>query len=367
MSLKSQFVTITLFSSLLAASQTSYAWSDLGHKLVGSIAESMMTQDAKDLVRGILGIEPMYAAAIWPDLVRDDNRFTDDYDFSPYHYCEIPVGSTYDSSKVAKDCHSAIKFAQDMIKNPKNPRETKIISLRYLIHVVGDIHQPLHVGNGFDRGANACSINWVLNFKDGTSRSKKMNFHSFWDDTMVDEMRYALSSFAPHNQVPVYVKDVFLALKAARPEMFTAEAKAKYAVGTLPDWLNESASIRETIYPDKPEDMKDVPKGEEYKNRPYCKYYVDQINDKAAAPNSKIKKESIPDLSSDYFNKNLTLLEDQLLKGGLRLAAILDQMAQDLKDQEALRLNDEAEKAILKQIIDTWTNFSPSQKPSPLL
>lgn len=339
---------LLIFLSFFQGNNT-FAWSEMGHKLVGGIAEEVMSQDAKEMVRGIIGIEPLMVSALFPDQVRDDQRFTSNYDYSPFHFCEIPVGSTYQNrpTKVSKDCFSAMKYSQDLIKNPKNQREIKMIALRYLIHVVGDIHQPLHVGNGYDRGGNACKIQW---------QGKTMNFHSFWDTNIVDLMRLSYQQQLNMTRAPLYAGDVLKAMKSKRPEMFTATSKAKYGSGSLEDWLNESQVLRETIYPDKPSDMAHVPKGEEYRHRPYCQYYLDQNKDQTPAEGSVIVESKIPDLSSSYVNSNKQLAEDQILKAGLRLASVLDQLAAEMKSQNINRIDDSTQSKILKFVQDFLTN-----------
>ena len=277
-SLNKQFFTAIF---VILSANSVFGWADMGHKLVGGIAEEVMSPDAKNMVRGILGIEPLAVAAIFPDQVRDDARFgtktdplvpgSEIHDFSPFHFCEVPVGYTYGNNlrKVEKDCHSAMKYTLDLIKNPKMPRETKMIALRYLVHVVGDIHQPFHIGNGFDRGANGCQVL--------THTGVRVNLHAYWDENIVDFYRESLAQKG--KSAPKYFGDVLKALKVKRAEMFSEKAKQAAGAGSLVDWISESQNLREGLYPDKPEDIAKAVKGEEYKSRPYCVWFVDQNKD----------------------------------------------------------------------------------------
>ncbi|RYZ77032.1 MAG: hypothetical protein EOP05_03200, partial [Proteobacteria bacterium] len=76
-------------------SNAASAWGDRGHEIVGQIAEESVKPTTRDWVRGILGLEPLAVASTFPDHVRSDARFSND--FAEYHYCEIPTGSNYDS------------------------------------------------------------------------------------------------------------------------------------------------------------------------------------------------------------------------------------------------------------------------------
>lgn len=341
-----------LFLALsIASSSVAFGWGEMGHKLVGSIAEETMSDDAKAMVRGILGVEPMYVSAIWPDLVRDDARFAtrgnEFNDFSPYHFCEVPAGQTYSTNprKIERDCFSAVEFSKKLIIDPKNSRETKMIALRYIIHVVGDIHQPLHVGNGFDRGANACQIDWK---RDPTtpSRPNRKNFHSFWDETMVDQFNDKLGGG--------FFGASFKTLKKIHPEIFGAEgatpedrriamdkAKAPY-VGQKPlEWIDESAKLRDSLYPDSDEVKQNAKAGEEYKSRPYCNWYVDQNKDRDPAPGSVIDTSKIPLVDGTYATKFTPVVEEQILKAGLRLATVLDEIAKETAGQNRITDKDQ--------------------------
>ena len=139
----------------LSLQSRAYAWGDLGHEVVGDIAEQLIEPQTKSYVRGILGVEPFVAAATWPDHVRDDDRFGhtdydpekhdhDDHDFAPFHICEIPTGYTFENNpmQTAKNCYGAAVHSVEILKNASASREEKMIALRYLIHVMGDISVP---------------------------------------------------------------------------------------------------------------------------------------------------------------------------------------------------------------------------------
>ena len=124
-----------------------------------------------------------------------------------------------------------------------------------------------------------------------------------------------------------YLPEYMTGLKNNFPQMFTQEAKEKYSVGDLDQWLAESQQIRDGgLYPDNPAVMKDVPAGQEYMHRPYCDWFVDPAQ-RVKGPGSAVDPQKIPLLEDKYASDNLMTVETQLLKGGLRLAATLDKIA----------------------------------------
>ena len=73
--MKSLFIGLFLMTSLLTIPQKAFSWGDMGHEVVGEVAEQNLSADGRAFVRGILGVEPLAVAATWPDHVRDDKRF----------------------------------------------------------------------------------------------------------------------------------------------------------------------------------------------------------------------------------------------------------------------------------------------------
>jgi hypothetical protein len=317
---------------VLIAPQKVFGWADLGHEIVGAVAEQTIQPSTEDFVRGILGVEPLAVAAVFPDHVRDDARFAhyesnpqkrdhDVHDFGGYHFCDIPTGFTYDTKPVKeiKDCYGVIQGAIRLLKDTsgKVSRAEKMIALRYLVHVMGDISQPLHVGNGFDKGGNTCQIAFQ---KDDHAPAVPVNLHTFWDDNMVAFLGTTYADPAAHVPAAKAMYQYMTALKVRRPEMLTADAKAKYSQGHLKMWIEEAGAIRESgLYPDPRGAMDKVAKGQEYKNRPYCNLPVGPVP-------ANIQ---IPQIGVDYEKKFAPIVENQLLKAGLRLAATLDQIAND--------------------------------------
>ncbi len=291
----------TIVSLFVLLPNIAWAWGDLGHETVGEIAEQLINQDArtKRAVQAILGVEPYAVAAIWPDHARSDERFqpADGNDgFAYYHYVTI----YRDPNKyTAKDARTVLEKYPRVLADPRAPREAKMIALRYLIHVVGDVQQPLHVGNEFDRGGNSCKVNWRPN-ADRTALNT--NLHSVWDTELVDYMANSIKLQRPDVKYFGY-KQVAQSLMAKYQQLINLHRRDIQ----ITNWITESKKLREEqAYPDRlPED-----------GRVYCGART-LAHDEALAN---------PTLNKEFADQRMPIVEQRLVLGGVRLAALLTQI-----------------------------------------
>lgn len=150
-------------------------WYDLGHRIVADIAERRLTPGAARAVRDILGGQRLSDAAVWADDIKAYR-----HDADPLHYVNIPLAATsYDS---ARDCPhgkcivAAISSDRQVLGNNAASPLDRAEALRFLIHFMGDLHQPLHVADDNDRGGNRRVV-WL----EGDS----MNLHQVWDGELL--------------------------------------------------------------------------------------------------------------------------------------------------------------------------------------
>lgn len=340
-----------------------HAWADRGHEIVGQIAEENLKPETRNWVRGVLGLEPLGVAAIFPDHVKDDQRFahyesdpakreSDIHDFGEFHYCEIPVGETYANRKrkIVKDCFGAIEGAIEILKSRGQSQKQRIekqIALRYLTHVMGDIGNPLHVGNGADRGGNLCRVRWDIG-----GQAKEANLHAVWDDLLIQHLGQMYADSATNRKPALYMGDYLKVIREKYKDDFTPAGKKKYGAGSTAAWLEESAALRETgIYPDSADEMKDIAKGQEPFHRSYC--------ETESAPGITVKSEKPlkpATLDRAYADKFAVVAELQLVKAGLRLAAVLDSIAAAAKKTKAPTLTDTEQDAILESVQTKFKN-----------
>jgi hypothetical protein len=313
------FKTLALvLAATVLTSQTAFGWGDVGHETTAEIAEILLKSDPATLqqLQNILGVEPMPLAATWPDKVRGDSRFAPVYatktetpeekekrekdnekKFDLYHFYTVFRDP---AKKNIKDALVVLKRFPAILTSNKATREAKMIALRYIIHVAGDVHQPLHIGNEFDRGGNVCLVN--VKPKDPTEeKSYYPNLHSTWDDTVVDEVMETIKkTLNKPSQYQVY-KWMATSLIAKHQDLVNSVQNLDPET-----WAQESNTFLTTgeVYPDTLDNQ----------NRPYCN-----------SDRSKIDKSKIPVLDEAYFKNAEALAEKRLVLGGVRLAALLKQ------------------------------------------
>lgn len=241
-----------------------FAWGTTGHRVVAEIAERNLSKKAKKQLKEIIGDQKLAYWANWPDFIKSDPS----WNFSQsWHYINVEGNldrESFDKELEASTDENLYKRALiliDELKNKDLTKEQKQEKLYFLIHIIGDAHQPLHVGRSEDLGGNRVKVEWFR---------KPTNLHSLWDSALVDFDKYSFTEYATVLDVhgKTYNKDL--------------------ASGTLEDWLYDSYSTANTIY--------------------------DSVIDENEA------------LSYRYHFDFKDTLEDQLLKGGVRLAKVLNEI-----------------------------------------
>lgn len=302
---------LTVITSTVNSSRA-LAWGDRGHEVIGEVAERYLTPAAKQGILDILGPESLAMTATWPDSLRDLKAFDS---FKDYHIVNIPTGMTYDSMPASqheeRNAVTVLEKFPSLIKNPKTPRSVKMMALRYIVHVVGDVHQPLHVGNGVDFGGNVCYVYWDANDTKVRSDGKAGTpLHKIWDGMLID---YGTkSNLAKHSGAKFYnyllFADDLIADVGTSPVDIKKLQKSTYA-----DWLKESQGLRSSVYPD------EKPVRDEDRN--YCSGGHDHPEKKADPANYPKLYEGA---FADYKDKSYAIIETQLFNAGVRLAGLLN-------------------------------------------
>lgn len=252
-----------LCCTLICICQLSFAWGTLGHRIVGEIAESYLTSRAKKKIKAILGNESIAMSSNWADFIKSDPAYNQ---LGPWHYVNIAAGLNKDAfiAKLEADtsvnAYTKILFLRAQLKNQVLENKTKAEYLKLLIHIVGDIHQPMHVGRAEDRGGNNIKLMWF---------SENVNLHQIWDDKLINFQQLSYTE---------YVKAINFSTKEEREQLQKE---------TLPDMLFQSYQMAENIYADVKQDDK---------------------------------------LSYSYNFKYVEFVNEQLRKGGIHLAGILNEI-----------------------------------------
>ncbi|HET7816012.1 MAG TPA: S1/P1 nuclease [Sphingomicrobium sp.] len=257
------FVAATAAATLLAPSPA-HAWGKTGHRVVASIADAHLSGLARAHIRELLGgAETLDEAANWPDEMRSDPHPFWQKTSTPWHYVTVN-GITYDQAPPEGDALQALTFFRRLLQDPKSSLADRQLALRFIVHIVGDLHQPLHVGKCCDRGGNDVKVKWF---------GRDTNLHAVWDTAIVDEQQLSFTEMTAKLQRHTSSKDV-VAWWTANPR----------------DWIAESAQLRDTLYP---------------------------------GPNPK-DASLPPELSYAYVYKFNSVVELRLKQAGVRLAAYLN-------------------------------------------
>lgn len=171
-----------LFLLLILVSQTAFAgeipmfWGKTGHRVVGEIAQRHLTKKAQNAISQLLNGQSLAMVSTFADDIKSDKRFRK---YDPWHYVNFPLDKAYGDEPVSKngDVIQAIDFCIATLKNPNETQENKRFFLKLLVHFIGDLHQPMHLGIAEDKGGNDFQVQWF---------GRGSNMHRVWDSGLVD-------------------------------------------------------------------------------------------------------------------------------------------------------------------------------------
>jgi hypothetical protein len=196
------------------------AWGQTGHRAVGRIAERHLTPQAARAVSELLAPEQLTYVTTWADDIRSEPEWSK---ADPWHWVTIGDGQTYDAApkNSGGDVLEAIERFQKILGDPARPRTERAQALKWLSHLVGDLHQPLHVGRGDDRGGNEVLVLWF---------GEPSNLHSVWDSGIIDQTRLSFTELVEMLGSP-------------------AAAEVREWQGSTPRaWAEESQALRAGVY-----------------------------------------------------------------------------------------------------------------------
>jgi len=202
------------------------AWGQTGHRVTGEIAELYLNEDAKQAILAILDNETLAEASTYADEMRSNPDHFWQKVAGPFHYVTVPAGKKYADVGAPEqgDSVTALRQFTATLKDSDASKADKQLALRMIIHIIGDLHQPLHAGNGTDRGGNDVKVEFFW---------EDSNLHRVWDSGLIDRKQLSYTEWTK-----------FLA-----PKISQEQAKAWHTTDPLV-YIQESAEIRDTIYPE---------------------------------------------------------------------------------------------------------------------
>jgi S1/P1 Nuclease len=215
--------TAALLALCLSAAPAAHAWGPTGHRAVGRVAERHLSPAAARAVKDLLAPEQLAYVTTWADEVRSEAEWTK---ADPWHYMTVPDGQPVEAAvkNPGGDVLEAIARFEKVLGDRTAPRAERAQAIKWLAHLIGDLHQPLHVGRGDDHGGNETVVLWF---------GEPSNLHSVWDGRMIENSQLSFTELADLVDHPS--ADETRAWQAAGPAEWARESlelrAAAYAIG----------------------------------------------------------------------------------------------------------------------------------------
>lgn len=220
----------------LSFGSSALAWAPLGHETVAQIAFLNLAPVTSAKVKQILGNNTFVESANWADSVK---RAPGWEHTASYHYTSVDDGGSYFETVASLpadkqnrgDIVMALSKSLLVLRDAKSSTISKKYALQFLIHFVGDIHQPLHVGRFADRGGNEISVNWY---------GKMANLHWIWDGSIIEVALANKLKTVPAGQQSTWLATYLLA-KNSKETRYQGRLD-------IEEWMNGSFAIRPLVY-----------------------------------------------------------------------------------------------------------------------
>lgn len=261
-------LTIIMTILLMLDFTAAYGWGAKGHDVVAAIAEQHLTGKARRKIDKILDGKSIVYYSSWMDNIQNSPYWENGYNKTKtWHYANVDKGLTYETmtKNPDGDVVQGLEFlTKEMTENYDNLTDSmRVDYLKMIIHMVGDLHCPMHAGRLSDRGGNGTKVTWFR---------QETNIHSVWDSRMIDSARkWSYTEWCDN--------------------LDRTDRKYRRTVmsGSIEDWFNETVEEADKIYD-----------------------YVESTG------------EIVPALSYQFVYDFSPVLEEQLLNAGYRLAYVLN-------------------------------------------
>lgn len=214
------FLTLLIFTVFTLHVFAEPYWGSTGHRVVGEIADKYLKSKTKREIKRLLNRESLALASTFADEIKSDARYKE---FYTWHFINMPVDNDYDASKRHPDGDlvSGIERCIAVIKSKTSTDEDKAFYLKFLIHLIGDLHQPLHIGLAEDKGGNDFKVQWFY---------EDSNLHRVWDSEMIEQYGMTYTELANNS-----------------PYLSKKEIK-QFQKGSIIDWVNETHKLTKKVY-----------------------------------------------------------------------------------------------------------------------
>jgi hypothetical protein len=203
-----------------SSSDDAVFWGKNGHRVTGKIAEKHLTRKAKKSIDKILKGKSLAFVSTYADEIKSDRKYSKYY---PWHYVNMNLDQTYEQAEKNPegDLVTGIDTCIAILKDKNSTDEEQNFHLKMLVHFMGDLHQPMHIGQKEDKGGNSIQVEW---FGSGT------NLHSVWDSKMIDDWEMSYEELADN------------ADSLSKKQLEAIEK------GSIVDWVNEVHIVTKEVY-----------------------------------------------------------------------------------------------------------------------
>lgn len=213
---------VLLLCLFTLSSINAFSWGQIGHRVVGELAQRHLTEHAKQEIKKILEGESLATVSTWADEVRSNPKY---HFLTPTHYTSIEDHNHYEYEREDDIVSTIEKIAFSLAGFYDMPELTKKEQVSLFVHLMGDLHQPLHVGRAADRGGNDIPVLWF---------GDKTNLHSVWDSKIIQNMELSYTEIVDRIDTPEFLDPSWLT--------------GAYEFNALKVIMDESMEYRELIY-----------------------------------------------------------------------------------------------------------------------
>jgi hypothetical protein len=229
-----------LLGAVVACPAPALAWGYQGHETIAAIARAYLNDDVRSRVDAILATDPdtltgpdMIARSTWADAWRSaGHRETAEWHFADIELdhpdlksaCfNFPKEGVPASSGPAEDCVvDKVEAFETELADPATSDAERLLALKYLLHFVGDLHQPLHASDNHDKGGNCVRI--------ALEGTRTVSLHSWWDTVVIQELGSDPQSLADQLR-----------------QQISAQDKASWEQGDPRQWAMESFAVAKSV------------------------------------------------------------------------------------------------------------------------
>ena len=259
---------LLFFSALAFVCVVLLSWGVTGHRTVGEIAENHLTPKALAGVHDLLGDQSLADVSTWADEVRGKPEYRQT---GSWHFLNLPLGLSYaEFTKQVEgmeqaNVYSALLQQEKVLADKEAPREKRVEALKFVVHFVGDLHQPMHISRAEDKGGNTIQVNY-----DGAGT----NLHSLWDTKLLEHQGLTYDQLA----------EKYDHMSPAQIRQWQADPLIK--------WIWESYEISSRLYAE-----------------------VDAMKSR--------------NIDEAYYQAHLPIIQERIEQAGIRLAGVLNELFKD--------------------------------------